>query len=86
MKETAEIELSFEEDAEHTMARATLGLRGVTFTGAGRARRNPTDTNKPIVGEELASARALSDLAHKLLDAAAEAVSEAEGAPVHLRG
>jgi hypothetical protein len=29
----------------------------------------------PIVGEELAAARALSDLAHKLLDAAAERIA-----------
>ena len=86
MKETGEIELLFEEDADHTLARASLVLRGVTFTGAGRARRNPTDTNMPIVGEELAASRALSDLAHKLLDAAAEVVSGAEGVPVHLRG
>jgi hypothetical protein len=86
MKQTAEIELSFDEDADHTEARASLVVRGVTFTGSGRARRNPADSNRPIVGEELAAARALSDLAHKLLDAAAEMVSEAEGAPVHLRG
>ena len=86
MKQTGEIELSFEESADHTEARASLLIRGVTFTGSGRARRNPSDTNVPIVGEELAAARALSDLAHKLLDAAAETVSEAEGAPVHLRG
>ena len=86
MKETGEIELSFEEDADHTQAQASLVIRGATFTGNGRARSNPVDTNLPIVGEELAAARALSDLAHKLVDAATEAISEREGAPVHLRG
>jgi hypothetical protein len=85
MKQTAEIELAFDEDAGHTEARASLVLRGVTFTGSGRARRNPTDVNRPIVGEELAAARALSELAHNLVDAAAEIVSDAEGTPVHLR-
>ena len=85
MKETGEIELSFEEDGDHTQAHASLVIRGVTFIGIGRARRNPADVNLPIVGEELAAARALSDLAHKLLDAAAEAISEREGAPVHLQ-
>lgn len=85
MKQTAEIELAFDEDADHTEAHASLMIRGVTFTGFGRARRNPSDTNRPIVGEELAATRALSDLAHKLLDAAAEMVSDAEGAPVHFR-
>lgn len=86
MKQTAEIELAFDEDADHTEARASVIVRGVTFTGSGRARRNPGDANRPIVGEELAAARALSDLVHKLLDAAAEMVSDAEGVPVHLRG
>jgi len=77
--ETAEIEMTFEEDADHTEARATLVLRGTRFTGAGRARRNPADPNLPMVGEELAAARALSDLTHKLVDAAAETISEREG-------
>jgi len=86
MKETGEIELFFEEDVDHTEARASLVIRGVTFTGAGRARRNPSDTDMPMVGEELAAARALSDLAHKLLDSAAEAISDREGRPVHLEG
>jgi hypothetical protein len=84
MTETAEIELSFEEDADHTEARATLVLRGATFTGHGRARRNPSDPNVPVVGEELAAARALSDLTHKLLDTAAGTISEHEGRPAHV--
>lgn len=86
MKETGEIELAFEEDADHTEARASVIVRGATFSGSGRARRNPADANLPIIGEELAAARALFDLAHKLVDAAAEAISDREGAPVHLRG
>jgi hypothetical protein len=86
MKETGEIEMTFEEDSDHTEARASLIIRGATFTGAGRARRNPTDADLPIIGEELAAARALSDLAHKLVEAAAEAISVHEGVPVHLRG
>jgi hypothetical protein len=79
MMETAEIEITFEEDADHTDARAAIALRGARFTGFGRARRNPTDPNVPMVGEELAAARALSDLAHKLVDAAAETISTREG-------
>jgi len=84
MVETTEIEIAFEEDGEHTEARAILSIRGATFTGSGRARRNPSDPELPLVGEELATARALSDLAHKLVDAAAEAISEREGRPAHL--
>jgi uncharacterized protein DUF1876 len=85
MTETAEIEMTFEEDADHTEARATLVLRGARFTGAGRARRNPADPSLPMVGEELAAARALSDLTHKLVDAAAETISEREGGPAHVQ-
>jgi hypothetical protein len=85
MKETGEIEIVFEEDEDHTEARASVVIRGARFSAIGRARRNPADSNRPMVGEELASARALSDLAHKLVEAAAEAISEVEGQPVHLR-
>ena len=41
MSETAEIEMTFDEDADRTEARATLVLRGTRFTGIGRARRKP---------------------------------------------
>jgi hypothetical protein len=85
MRETGEIEMTFEETGDHTDATATVNIRGVTFTGAGRARRNPTDPDMPMVGDELAAARALSDLAHHLIDAAAETISEREGSPAHLR-
>ena len=86
MTEPAEIEMSFEQDADHTEARAALVLRGARFSGLGRARRNPADPNLPMVGEELAAARALSDLSHKLVEAAVETISEREGGPaqVHL--
>jgi hypothetical protein len=40
-------------------------------TGCGVARRNPADPQVPQIGDELAVSRALSDLAHSLLDAAA---------------
>jgi Domain of unknown function (DUF1876) len=55
-----------ETDAE---ARLTKGAGGLT--GHGTARRNPEDREATQIGEEIAAARALSDLAHKLLDAAA---------------
>jgi hypothetical protein len=84
MTEMAEIEMTFEEDVDHTEARATMVVRGARFTGFGRARRNPADPNLPMVGEELAAARALSDLTHKLLDAAAGEISEREGRPAHV--
>jgi hypothetical protein len=84
MIETGEIEITFTEDDRHTEASASLRIRGAIFTGTGRARRNPSDPNMPMVGEELAASRALSVLSHQLLDAAAETISEREGRPAHL--
>jgi Domain of unknown function (DUF1876) len=37
-----------------------------------------------VVGEELAIARALSELSHHLVDAAAQAIESFEGHPVRL--
>jgi hypothetical protein len=59
-----------EQDREtRAEARLTKGVGGLT--GQGTARRNPEDREATQIGEEIAAARALSDLAHKLLDAAA---------------
>ena len=86
MRETTEIEISFEEDGSHTVAHASMALRGITFGGWGRASRNPTDASVPMIGEELAAARALSDLAHTLVEAAAETISAWERTPAHVTG
>jgi hypothetical protein len=80
------VEVVLDEDPDHTDATATVTVRGTTFTGQGRARRNPADPNVPMIGEELATARALADLSHKLLEAAAEAIGRLEGRPPHLAG
>ena len=83
---TRQVDLNFTEDEARTRADAVLELRGERFHGFGQAKRAPQDPNVPLVGEELAAARALSDLAHKLLDAAAERIETAEGHPVTLHG
>jgi hypothetical protein len=72
---TWHVEVTFTEDEDRTRADAILALRGSHFHGFGQAKRAPDDPSVPIVGEELAAARALSDLAHKLLDAAAERIA-----------
>jgi hypothetical protein len=61
-------------------------VRERDFIARGRARRNPRDPNVPVVGEELAAARALSDLSHQLLHAAAERIEAFEGRPVKVHG
>ncbi len=78
MIETSEIEITFTEDERHTEARASLTIRGAAFVGTGRSRRHPADPNMPMVGEELAAARALADLSHQLLDAVTETISQRE--------
>ena len=80
-----EIEVFVEEDVDHTEAKAYMSLRGREFAGWGRARRNPNDPNIPMIGEELALARALDDLGHALLDAAAGAIEEYEGREAEIR-
>ena len=58
--------------------RATAHLRtgdSTSLTGTGTARRNPADPLVPEIGDELAAARALSQLAHALLDAAVDDMS-----------
>ncbi len=74
------IEVAIEETPEgHTEATALLDIRGERVGGWGRARRNPLDPLLPRVGEELAVARALSDLAHHLINAAADTIEQHEG-------
>lgn len=72
------VELRFEEDEDHTEGFATLHTTVGTFSGRGTARRNPVDPNVPLVGEELAAARALMDLAGSLRQAAGDAHRHAE--------
>jgi hypothetical protein len=71
------VEIDIDEHAEmrRTYARARLHTDDDTrLQGTGWARRNARDVEVPEVGDELAAARALTDLAAKLRDTAAEDV------------
>jgi uncharacterized protein DUF1876 len=70
------IEISLHEDDGKTIADARLTKDGVDMVGHGIARRNPHDQEVAQVGEEIAAARALSDLAHQLLGDAAEQIED----------
>lgn len=59
---------SVNEDADHCDITATLDTGARKYTGEGRSRRNPDDPSVPRVGEELAVARALHDLANDLTE------------------
>ncbi|HZQ59520.1 MAG TPA: dsRBD fold-containing protein, partial [Acidimicrobiales bacterium] len=52
------VEIVFTEDEDHTRADARLIAGRREFSGWGRARRNPADPDVPMIGEELAAARA----------------------------
>jgi hypothetical protein len=81
---TATIDVRLEEDGEHCEARATMRTSIGDFAGLGMARRNPKDPVVPMIGEELAIARSLADLAERLEDAARAAISAADSTPRHL--
>jgi Rv2632c-like len=72
MEQTAtwHIEIFLFEDGDRTRANAVLRTSaGTELRHEGVARRNPKDTEVPEIGEELATARALSGLAHDLFEA-----------------
>ncbi len=78
------IELSLLEDADSTRADAVVRIGDRNFRGYGRARRQPSDPGVPRIGEELATARALADLSHQLVHAAADNIEAIEGHEVTL--
>jgi hypothetical protein len=76
MERETDIALSIHlvEDDIETVATAELNLRGDHFEAKGRARRNPIDPVKPLIGEELAIARALRKLEEEITEAAQEKI------------
>jgi hypothetical protein len=80
------VEITFTESDDKTRADAVLSGAPDAMRGWGRARRNPADPDLPAVGEEVAAARALTDLAHHLLNEAAHRIESWEGHAVELKG
>lgn len=79
---TAEIVL--DETPERTDAQITLHAGGSDHVARGHARRNPHDPNVPRIGEELATARALAQLADRLRDESARILEQHLGRKVVL--
>lgn len=77
-------EITFTEDEDRTRADAHMRAADRDWHGWGRSRRNPSDPDVPVVGEELAAGRALESLSDQLVEAAAFGVAEFEGHPVRL--
>ncbi|MBP1158538.1 hypothetical protein ABIC28_004161 [Rhodococcus sp. PvR044] len=54
------------------------------MVGVGLARLNPEDADVPAIGDELATARALADLSHQLIEATAADIEEVTKQPSNL--
>jgi hypothetical protein len=76
MEENMDVVLSIHlvEDEIETVAVAQLDLREDHFEARGRARRNPVDPARPVIGEELAIARALAALEAQINDSVQEKI------------
>lgn len=68
-----------------TRAVAHLQTRDTgTLVGVGFARLHPADPDVPEIGDEIAVARALSELGRRLLDTATGDLEQISGEPAHL--
>jgi hypothetical protein len=76
MEKDVTLHLHLSEDESDTLAHAVLNLRGDHFESVGNARRNPVDPPMPVIGEELAIARALQDLTGQVMRAAQDKIAD----------
>lgn len=78
------VDIFIDENDGHTYAEARLHSGADRPpVGIGRARLHPADHDVPEIGDELAAARALNDLGHRLLVAAATDLAAVVPPPVH---
>ncbi|MFJ6483798.1 MULTISPECIES: DUF1876 domain-containing protein [unclassified Streptomyces] len=74
------VELEFTEEGHRTSAAALVRLGdGSEIKARGYALRHPSDPEQLRVGEEIAGARALMDLASQMLQKAHSEIDEATG-------
>jgi hypothetical protein len=76
MRRSVQVSLYIEEDDQETTVHARLDLQSDRFESYGKARRSPEDPAVPVVGEELAIARALGSLTAQIMEAAQDRISE----------
>ena len=79
------VEIDFDEDETHTHATVRAQCAdGETVTTLGDAYRNPKDSSQPMIGEEIAAARALIALGTELLQSASSRIEQVTHQPIHL--
>jgi Domain of unknown function (DUF1876)/Domain of unknown function (DUF1918) len=83
-RHSVEVDLRLTEDADRCEAVAVMASTLGELTATGVARRHPEDPRVPLIGEELAIARALASLASQLEAAAYGSIQAHEDRPVHL--
>lgn len=82
---TWHVEIFLFEDGDRTRAEAVLRTTaGTELRHEGVARRNPKDSDVPEIGEELATARALSGLVHDMFEATVSDLEQNVHGQVHL--
>lgn len=79
---TCHIDVLIEEHEERTRAKARLSWAGKRFVGVGLARLDPADRPVAQIGDELAVARALSDLSNQLFAATSTDIQASTHEPV----
>jgi hypothetical protein len=85
MNDRWSVSLYIAEIDSQTHAEARLAMAGRDeLVGRGEARRNPGDREVTLIGEQIAAARALSDLAGRLLEAAAAGIEHTTHERAHL--
>ena len=71
---TVQVDIGEHDGQTRAVAQLRTGDR-TSLSGTGTARLNPADPDVPEIGDEIAASRALSQLAHALLEAAADDIS-----------
>lgn len=79
------VSLDVIEEGPTTTATAGIVIDGEKLSATGRAWRSPDDPDLPMIGDELAIARALLVLARELGHRADEGIAAYEGHEVHVR-
>ncbi|MBC7292337.1 MAG: DUF1918 domain-containing protein [Actinotalea sp.] len=83
---TWRVQVTVTHEGRETLAQATLVAGPEPLDAVGRARRDPGDQAVPLIGDEVAVARALRHLADRLTDVAEEEIEARTGIPAHVHG
>lgn len=76
------LDVLVDEYEKRTRAKVRLSWQGNELVGVGLARLDPADEPVATIGDELAIARALSDLAHQLVELTVNDIEAATHKPV----